>query len=269
MSSGLFNSSEPVRTIVQHWKPGLQLNMTWVRGGSTFPNLFEPLSSRGNKDHRIIWHEFGLVQLFRTCSNYSSTQETRPAVELDMSSGWFNSSEPVRTIVQHREPVLQWSLTWVWGGSTLLNLLEQMGSRWNKDHRIISHEFGLVQLFRTCSNRSTTQRTSPQELSGSNRFGRVEPPRTHVKIHHRPGFLCELWFEQVRKSWTTPNSWEIILWSLFPLELSGSNRFGRSEQHEKLSYDLCSLWSSEVRWGSVGVVQLFCHWALEGTRIIR
>ena len=53
------------------------------RGGTTFL----PLSSRGNKDHRIISREFGVVQLFRTCSNYSSTQETRPAVELDMSSG--------------------------------------------------------------------------------------------------------------------------------------------------------------------------------------
>ena len=69
----------------------------------------------------------------------------------------------------------------------------------------------------------------PLALSGSNRFGKVEPPRTHVKFHRRPGFLCELWFKQVWKSWTTPNSWEIILWSLFPLELSGSNRFGRVE----------------------------------------
>ena len=45
----------------------------------------------------------GVVQLFRTCSNHSSTQETRPPVELDMSSGWFNLSEPVRTTELQRE----------------------------------------------------------------------------------------------------------------------------------------------------------------------
>ena len=63
----------------------------------------------------------------------------------------------------------------------------------------------------------------------------------------------EIWFEQVRKSWTTPYSWEIILWSLFPLELRDSTRFGRVEQHrfhEKLSYVPCSLRSSVVRTGS-------------------
>jgi len=32
------------------------------------------------------------------------------------------------------------------------------------------------------------------------------------------------WFKEVRKRWTTLNSWEITLWSLFPLELSGSVR---------------------------------------------
>ena len=41
------------------------------------------------------------------------------------------------------------------------------------------------------------------------------------------------WFEEVQKRWTTPNSWEITLWSLFPLEVSGlvsgSKRFGRVE----------------------------------------
>ena len=236
MSSG-FNSSEPVRTIVQHEKPGLRWNLTWIWCGSTLPNLVEPLSSRGNKDHKIISHEFGVIQLFRTYSNHSSTrepkpaveldrsselwfeqvrkswttpnsweivvwslfplelmrnypmilvpsraqwrkswttptkprrtselqreqgsydkfswvrgcstlpnlfepQETRPAVELDMHSGCFNSSETVQTIAQHRKPDLWWKLTWVRGGSTLPNLFEPLSSRGNKDHRIISH----------------------------------------------------------------------------------------------------------------------------------
>ena len=52
------------------------------RGVSTFL----PQSSTGNKDHKIVSHEFGVVQLFLTCSNYSSTQETRTVAEFDMSS---------------------------------------------------------------------------------------------------------------------------------------------------------------------------------------
>ena len=134
-----------------------------------------------------------------------------------------------------------------------------MSSRGNKDHRTISHEFGVVQLFRTCSNHST-------ELLSSSTAGLVS--------------CVELWFEQVWKSWITSNSWEIILWSLFPLELRGltrfstpnsyqvplqawflmlnygSNRFWRVEPpwtHEKLCYDPCSIWSSEVWQGSVGL----------------
>ena len=51
--TGVRGGSVPVRSIVQHWKPSMRLNLTGVRGGLTFLNLFEPLSSRGNKDHRI------------------------------------------------------------------------------------------------------------------------------------------------------------------------------------------------------------------------
>ena len=64
----------------------------------------------------------------------------------------------------------------------------------------------------------------PLELSGLNRFGRVEPPRTHVKLHHRPVFYY------------------------------GLNRFGRVEPpqtNEKLPYGHCFLWSSVVRGGKV------------------
>ena len=64
----------------------------------------------------------------------------------------------------------------------------------------------------------------------------------------------EQWFEQVRKSWTAPNSCQVQPQAWFPVLNYGSNRFGRVEQpwtHEKLSYDPCSLWSSEIRRGSV------------------
>ena len=41
-----------------------------------------------------------------------------------MSSGWFNPTEPPRTIAQDKEPDMWWSLTSVQGGSTLPILLE-------------------------------------------------------------------------------------------------------------------------------------------------
>ena len=124
---------------------------------------------------------------------------------------------------------------------------------------------------------SREQAWFPVLYYGSNRFGRVEPPRTHEKLSYDPcslwswmvnrgsvglyhselmssstaglGSCVVLWFEHVQKSSTTPNSWEIILWSLFPLELSGSRRFGWVEPpwtHEKLPYGPCSLWFEEV-----------------------
>ena len=99
----------------------------------------------------------------------------------------------------------------------------------------------------------------PLELSGSRRFGWVEPPRTHVK---RTG----------SEKLNTPNSRAITLWSLFPRELSGSRRFGRVEPpwrvrggstlhnlfepprtREKLPNHPCSLWSSVVQGDLVGL----------------
>ena len=92
----------------------------------------------------------------------------------------------------------------------------------------------------------------PLELSCSRRFNRVEPLQTLVELHSRPGSLCCV-MVQVRKSWTTPNTWEI---TLFPIKLSDSRRFVRVEPpwtHEKLSYDTCVLRSSVVRGCSVAL----------------
>ena len=143
----------------------------------------------------------------------------------------------------------------------------------------------MVQLLRTSSNHSTTHGSRQVDMS-SRWFNPTKPPQTTELQREQGSGLVScvvLRFEQVRKSWTTPNSWEIILWSLFPLELSGSRRFGRVEPsrthvkllrrhgsvlyygsnrfgrvepprtHEKLSYDPCSLWSSVVQGGSVGL----------------
>jgi len=70
------------------------------------------------------------------------------------------------------------------------------------------------------------------------------------------------WFEEVQKRWTTPNSWEITLWSVFPLELSGSIggslRFSRVEPlqtHVKLHHISGSSSCAMVRTGSKEVKQ--------------
>ena len=208
MSSGRFNSSEPVWTIVQHKKPGLWWNLTWLRCGSTLPNLVEPLSARGNKDHKIISHEFRVVQLFRTYSNHSSTQETKPSVDLDRSSEWFNFSEPVPNLFEplssrgnkgHRIISHEFGLVQLFPEPILPNLFEPLSFRGNKVHRTIFHEFGVVQLFRTCSNHSSTQETrTAVELdmsSGSLIFpNRFEPQsyrgnKVHRIISHEFGVV--------------------------------------------------------------------------------
>ena len=56
-----------------------------------------------------------------------------------------------------------------------------------------------------------------------------------------------LWFEQ---SQTTTNSWEIILWFLLPLELSGSRRFEPHQSHVKLLCRSGSLCCAKVWTGS-------------------
>ena len=96
----------------------------------------------------------------------------------------------------------------VQGGLFLLNPLKPLSSRGNKDHRVISRSFGVVQLCKTCSNHSTTQQNRPipyplfRETVNGQRY-LYEPPRTHEKY---PMILVSSrvqWFKQVRKSWTT------------------------------------------------------------------
>ena len=105
----------------------------------------------------------------------------------------------------------------------------------------------------TCE--TTLQARFPRSFSGSSRFSRTELPRTHVKLPYRPGFLnrtvvragseglnypellwnyptgkvssVKLWFEQVQKDWTTPNSWKPTLQARFPQSNCGSNTCSR------------------------------------------
>ena len=234
MISGWINSIEPVRTKVQHRESG-------CGGGSTLQNLLKALSSscRGNKDHRIISHEFGVV------SNHSTAQGTRPAVELYRSSGWFNPTEPLssRGIKDHRiishefgvdqlfqtcsnqsttqgtSPAVEFDMSSCRFNATLPNLLDPLSSRGNKDHKVFSYEFGVVQLFRTSSNHSTTQGTRPSvEFDTSSR----NDPCWTVSSDFR-------WFASAEPTRTTAASMQgIIPPAQFPLS-SGCIWFDSSE----------------------------------------
>ena len=86
------------------------------------------------------------------------------------------------------------------------------------------------QVWKSCTTPNSCQ-LQPQVwfrvLSyGSSSFGRVEPPRMHVKFHRRSGFL---WFEQVRKCWTTLNVCQLPPQVWFPVLSNGSTSFGRVE----------------------------------------
>ena len=147
----------------------------------TSSNLPEPHHSRDSKVCRVLSHEFGVVRLNRTFSIYIVTGETRCAGCLCTSSGWFKHSS---------------------------NLLEPHHYRDSKVCRVLSHEFGVVRLYRTFSvyivsgkTRSAgylwtcsgwfkhiePHRTFQNHITflseGSTRFdvlGTVEPPRTHL-----------------------------------------------------------------------------------------
>ena len=67
----------------------------------TSTNLLEPHHCRESKVCRVLSHEFGVVRLYRTFSNYIFTGETRCSGCLCNISGWFKRNEPPRTFSNH------------------------------------------------------------------------------------------------------------------------------------------------------------------------
>ena len=98
MSSGWFNCTEPSQTTSLQGKQGVQGACALVRAHRTSSNLLEPHHRRDNK---VFSHEFGVVRLYGTFSNYILTGETRCAGCLCTSSGWFKRIEPFRTFSNH------------------------------------------------------------------------------------------------------------------------------------------------------------------------
>ena len=134
---------------------------------------------------RVLSHEFGVVRLYRTFSIYIVAGETRFAGCLCTCSGRFKHIEPRRTFqnhiiteiakcvefchmssgwFDHTEPSLSTSLkgkqgvqgayALVRGGSSTSNSSNLPKPHHNKDSkvcRVLSHEFGVVRLYRTFS----------------------------------------------------------------------------------------------------------------------
>ena len=132
MSSGWFDFTEPsLRTALQG-KQGVPGAYAKVRGGSSTSNLIEPTrtttSQRESKVWRSLSHEFGVVRLYRTFSNYIDAGETRCAWCFCPSSGWFKHIEP-----------LHYRDSKVW--------------------RVLTHEFGVVRPYRHFSMNSVKGET--------------------------------------------------------------------------------------------------------------
>ena len=72
-----------------------------VQVHQTSSNLLEPQHRRDNKVCRVFSHEFRVVRLFGTFSNYIFTEETRCAGCSYTSSGLFKRLDPPRTFSNH------------------------------------------------------------------------------------------------------------------------------------------------------------------------
>ena len=157
----------------------LEYNGSRRPGVEVHKAIGEPLSSRVNKDNfSRVWG----AQLFRTCSNHRRTRGSRLAVKLDMTLRWFNLIELPWTTELQREQGSQDNFSCAPGGSMLPNSFEPLSSRGNKDHMIMTSVF----------RRGSVGLNNPKLMSSST-----------------PGLVpgVVLWFEQLRKSWTTPDSW--------------------------------------------------------------
>ena len=97
-----------------------------------------------------------------------------------MSSGWFDCTEPsLSTSLQGKQGV-QGAYALVRGGSSTSNLLEPHHYRESKVFRVLSHEFGVVRLYRTFSIHIVTgeSRCEGCLCTSLGWFKHIEPRRT-------------------------------------------------------------------------------------------
>ena len=187
MSSGWFDCTEPSLGTLLQGKQGVQGAYAIVRGGSSTSNLLEPTRTTASRIARCVevYHK---------------------------SSGWFDCTEPsLCTLLQGKQGV-QGAYAIVRGGSSTSNLIEPQHHRASKVWRGLSHEFGVVRLYRTFSLYFFAVETRCAGcLSTSSRwFQHIEPHRTYSNHNltelARCGEVCQTssgWFDCTEPSLAT------------------------------------------------------------------
>ena len=129
-----------------------------------------------------------------------------------MSSGWFDCTEPsLCTLLQGKQGV-QGAYAIVRGGSSTSNLHEPHHHRDSKVCRGLSHEFGVVRLYRTFSIYiiAGETRCAGCLCTSSGWFKHIEPHRTYSNHNiteiARCGEVCHMssgWFDCTEPSLST------------------------------------------------------------------
>ena len=121
----------------------------------TSSNLLEPHHRRDSKVCTVLSQEFGVVRLYRTFSNFIFTGETRCAGCSCTSSGWFKRIESPRTFSNHIIAEIARCVEFFHRSSEWFDCTEPSRTtsvQGKQVCRVLMHQFGLVQAYRTSSN---------------------------------------------------------------------------------------------------------------------
>ena len=149
-------------------------------GGSTSPNLLEPLCLSGKHAYRESSSEFGVVRPHRTSLNHRVRVGSMPTGKVQVSSGWFDRTEPPQTSSNHCAQVGSMPTGKVQVSSGWFDLLEPLCSSGKHAYREGSSEFRVVSPHRTSLNHCVqvgSMRTGKVPVS-SGWFDFTEPPQT-------------------------------------------------------------------------------------------
>ena len=112
-----------------------------VQAHRTSSNLYRTFSNYNITGCVKFCHEFGVVRLYRT---YIVVGETRCAGCLCTGSGWFKHTEPLRTFSNYILTEIARYIEFFYMSSGWFD--------WTEPSLTLSHEFGVVRLYRTFSD---------------------------------------------------------------------------------------------------------------------
>ena len=190
-SSGWFKHIEPHRTFSNHIITEIARCVEFCHMSSGWFDCTEPslsTSLQRQQGMQGVVHLFGVVQAHRTSSNLLEPHHYRDrcvrCVEFcHMSSGWFDCTEPSLSTSLQRQQGMQ-GVVHLFGvvqaHRTSSNLLEPHHYRDSKVCRVLSHEVGVVRLYRTFSIYIVAGETRCAGClcTSSGWFKQLEPPRT-------------------------------------------------------------------------------------------